>query len=153
MNRRRGRSLLGYKCNSCWMRPCMQNSLRITPRCLESSEVWVIKTLISDEIVLMRVSSPKKTLWRFTMSYTRRKIGHFGDVLPSPSLVLAPKRFDAFALMRCLLNYGHSLCLHTIRYKLVATLRWFTAGVQSASLYDNFRKPANYVIMTSLMTS
>jgi len=29
------------------------------------------------------------------------------------------------------------------------TLRWFTAGVQSASLYDNFRKPENYVIMTS----
>jgi len=26
-------------------------------------------------------------------------------------------------------------------------------GVQSASLYDNFRKPGNYVIMTSLMTS
>jgi len=26
-------------------------------------------------------------------------------------------------------------------------------GVQSASLYDNFGKPGNYVIMTSLMTS
>jgi len=26
-------------------------------------------------------------------------------------------------------------------------------GVQSASLYDNFHKPGNYVIMTSLMTS
>jgi len=26
-------------------------------------------------------------------------------------------------------------------------------GVQSASLYDKFRKPGNYVIMTSLMTS
>jgi len=26
-------------------------------------------------------------------------------------------------------------------------------GVQSASLYDNFCKPGNYVIMTSLMTS
>jgi len=31
---------------------------------------------------------------------------------------------------------------------------WFTAGgVQSASLYDNFGKPGNYVIMTSLVTS
>ena len=27
-----------------------------------------------------------------------------------------------------------------------------TTGVQSAPLYDNFRKPGNYVIMTSLMT-
>jgi len=33
--------------------------------------------------------------------------------------------------------------------ELAATLRWFTAGVQSASLYDNFRKRGNYVIMTS----
>ena len=30
--------------------------------------------------------------------------------------------------------------------QLVATLRWFMAGVQSASLYDNFCKPGNYVI-------
>ena len=26
-------------------------------------------------------------------------------------------------------------------------------GVQSASLYDSFHKPGNYVIMTSLITS
>ena len=32
---------------------------------------------------------------------------------------------------------------------LAATLRWFTAGVQSASLYDNFRKRGNDVIMSS----
>jgi len=31
-------------------------------------------------------------------------------------------------------------------YILAATLRWFTAVVQSASLYDNFRKHGNYVI-------
>jgi len=33
------------------------------------------------------------------------------------------------------------------------TLRGSRSGVQSASLYHNFRKPGNYVIMTSLMTS
>jgi len=37
----------------------------------------------------------------------------------------------------------------TLSSKLAATLRWFTAGVQSASLYDNFRKHGYYVIMTS----
>ena len=39
--------------------------------------------------------------------------------------------------------------------KLAATLRWFTAGgaIRIAVGYDNFRKPGNYVIMTSLMTS
>ena len=37
--------------------------------------------------------------------------------------------------------------------ELASTLRWFTAGVQSASLYDNFCKHGNYVIMTSMMTS
>ena len=36
--------------------------------------------------------------------------------------------------------------------ELSATLQWLTAGVQSASLYDNFRKLGNN-IMTSLMTS
>ena len=30
--------------------------------------------------------------------------------------------------------------------RLAATLRWFTAGVQSASLYDNFCKTGNDVI-------
>ena len=45
-------------------------------------------------------------------------------------------------------------CSHENKeYKLALTLRWFTAGVQSASLYDNFRKPGNYVTMTSLMMS
>jgi len=29
-------------------------------------------------------------------------------------------------------------------WKLAATLRWFTAGVQSASLYNSFHKPGNY---------
>jgi len=37
--------------------------------------------------------------------------------------------------------------------KLAATLRGSWPGVQSASLYDNFGKRGNYVIMTSLMTS
>jgi len=54
----------------------------------------------------------------------------------------------------------HEYKLKVIKYKiesikynrLAATLRLFTTGVQSASLYDNFRKPGNYVIMTSLMT-
>jgi len=32
-------------------------------------------------------------------------------------------------------------------------IRGSRPGVQSASLYDNFGKPGNYVIMTSLMTS
>jgi len=30
--------------------------------------------------------------------------------------------------------------------KLAATLQWSRPAVQSASLYDNFRKPGNYVI-------
>jgi len=40
-----------------------------------------------------------------------------------------------------------------ISIKLATTLRGSRPGVQSASLYDNFGKPGNYVIMTSLMTS
>jgi len=37
--------------------------------------------------------------------------------------------------------------------KLAARYNGSWPGVQSASLYHNFRKPGNYVIMTSLMTS
>jgi len=37
----------------------------------------------------------------------------------------------------------------TFILKLAATLRGSRPGVQSASLYDNFGKPGNYVIMTS----
>ena len=46
--------------------------------------------------------------------------------------------------------YSYHVTTH--QFQLAATLRWFTAGVQSASLYDNFRKHGNYVIMTSLIT-
>jgi len=43
---------------------------------------------------------------------------------------------------------------HAIKkVELAATLRGSRPGVQSASLYDNFDKPGNYVIMTSLTTS
>ena len=43
----------------------------------------------------------------------------------------------------------------TLKAKLNWQLRYDGSrpGVQSASLYDNFRKRGNYVIMTSLMTS
>jgi len=33
-----------------------------------------------------------------------------------------------------------------MQYELAATLRGSRPGVQSASLYDNFGKPGNYVI-------
>jgi len=45
--------------------------------------------------------------------------------------------------------YINTAYLIWIEETIAATLRWFTAGVQSASLYDNFRKRGNYVIMTS----
>jgi len=52
------------------------------------------------------------------------------------------------------------LCMFLIRAAIwhnnsskAATLRGSRPGVQSASLYDNFGKSGNYVIMTSLMTS
>jgi len=54
--------------------------------------------------------------------------------------------FDAFRVLR---EVWRDLRALTSGY----TLRWSWPGVQSASLYDNFRKRGNYVIMTSLMTS
>jgi len=44
-------------------------------------------------------------------------------------------------------NYSSQI---TVLIQLAATLRWSTAGgAIRISLYDNFRKPGNYVIMTS----